>query len=138
MITGGESIQEVAQGCFELRKFFANNPEVLKYVPNRESPNKVLEFGENENAKTLGLTCCPKSDCLMYSQRQSEQNVTKRNILSGINQVFDPLGLVSPCVILIKILLQSLWLEKITWDEMLPTYIHAQWLDFRSQLPTLN
>ncbi|KAK9717491.1 Pao retrotransposon peptidase [Popillia japonica] len=43
-----------------------------------------------------------------------------------------------PYIINAKILLQQLWLEKVTWDEGLPLHIHSYWTKFRSKLSSLN
>jgi len=64
--------------------------------------------------------------------------VTKRNILSVTSMIFDPLGLLSPCTIIAKILIQKLWLEKLSWDESLPASLHFQWTQYYNQLKLLN
>nr|CAH7768785.1 unnamed protein product [Callosobruchus chinensis] len=152
LLTGADSIVEATnickgvrdilnQGCFELRKFYSNDDEVLKSVVNDACDDKtVIHFGENENAKTLGIIWCPKSDVLQYKINQDQHNhkVTKRSILSGIAQIFDPIGLLSPCIIQMKILMQRLWLEKLTWDELVPAHISAHWNKFFTDLTVLN
>ncbi|KAJ8976507.1 hypothetical protein NQ317_012711 [Molorchus minor] len=76
-LTGSDQLENAAliirgvadilkQGRFVLRKFYSNNPEVLKYVSDENTPANLVEFGENENAKTLGLSWCPTSDKLLY------------------------------------------------------------------------
>ncbi|KAJ8973004.1 hypothetical protein NQ317_004115 [Molorchus minor] len=141
-LTGSDQLENAAliirgvadilkQGHLVLRKFYSNNPEVLKYVSDENTPANLVEFGENENAKTLGLSWCPTSDKLLY----------KINIAPAKQkyfQIFDPLGLLSPCVITVKILLQQLWLEKLSWDEGLPSSIHTFWRDFECELTELN
>lgn len=150
MLTGAESIENAVyicngisdilrKGCFNLRKFYSNNPAILSQIPGNENASKVVKFGENENAKTLGLSWCPASDHLMYCiNAQSEKRISKRTILSSISQVFDPLGLLSPCIIMAKMLLQKVWLEKISWDEGLPLHLHTSWCRFQSELKLLN
>nr|CAH7762833.1 unnamed protein product [Callosobruchus chinensis] len=152
LLTGADSIVEATnickgvrdilnQGCFELRKFYSNDDEVLKSVVNDACDDKtVIHFGENENAKTLGIIWCPKSDVLQYKINQDQHNhkVTKRSMLSGIAQIFDPIGLLSPCIIQMKILMQRLWLEKLTWDELVPAHISAHWNKFLTDLTVLN
>lgn len=66
------------------------------------------------------------------------KNITKRVILSNSSKIFDPLGLISPCVIKIKMLLQSLWLEKLSWDDQVPINIATEWINFRSELSCLE
>lgn len=62
--------------------------------------------------KILGLLWCPERDVFKYKIEITALNdlpVTKRNILSQIASLFDPLGLVGPIVIRAKILMQKLW-----------------------------
>lgn len=100
----------------------------------------VINFNENQSAKTLGLIWCPSSDNLMYSinPNSREQIITKRMMLSDIAHLFDPLGLLSPCLIIAKVMLQRLWLEKLSWDDPLPSSLQSAWSEFRSQLSALN
>ena len=46
---------------------------------------------------------------------------TKRKILSLVSSVFDPLGWVSPLTVRGKIFLQTLWKEKMCWNQTLNT-----------------
>ncbi|KAF2895127.1 hypothetical protein ILUMI_11047 [Ignelater luminosus] len=66
-LTGADSIKEAAYicenvskvlktVCFELQKWYSNKPGVLKNVGSANQGYHILEFGEHENAKTLGLT----------------------------------------------------------------------------------
>lgn len=64
--------------------------------------------------------------------------MTKRTILSTIAKIFDPLGILAISTILAKITLQKLWLEKISWDEQVPTAIRNNWLEFIKGLVELN
>jgi len=45
--------------------------------------------------------------------------VTKRDILSYMSKVFDPIGFISPVMVQLKLILQSAWLVKQGWDEEL-------------------
>lgn len=127
-------------GCFPLRKWMSNEQAILSDVSRENEEFGVVEFGENENAKTLGLMWSCASDYLTYKIKNFniDDKVTKRKVLSNIAQVFDPLGMLSPCVIVVKMLIQKLWLEKLTWDEALPSELHNVWLRFRSELSCIN
>lgn len=59
-------------------------------------------------------------------------------MLSEASQTFDPLGLVSPCIMLTKILIQRLWILKLGWNDLLPSDIQQEWLCFRNDLLFLN
>ena len=51
----------------------------------------------------------------------TKAKVTKRTILSIIAKLFDPLGLVSPIIVGLKIPFQKLCTLKVGWDEEIPT-----------------
>ena len=57
-------------------------------------------------------------------------------ILSQINGIYDPLGLVSPFVVKAKMYLRKLWaLEpKLDWDDPIPQSLFKQWIDFFQQM----
>ena len=44
---------------------------------------------------------------------------TKRKILSLVSSIYDPLGWVSPLTVCGKMFMQSLWKEKMGWDQKL-------------------
>lgn len=151
LLTGAETVDEarritklvfdtLKEGCFILRKFFSNNDSILDCIPNNDPLSKIVEFGENDRKKTLGLIWCPATDKLMFNVNNigESKNITKRVILSNSSKIFDPLGLISPCVIKIKMLLQSLWLEKLSWDDQVPINIATEWINFRSELSCLE
>lgn len=129
-------------GCFPLRKWRSNDPRVLEklQLADRSAENERLEFGENESTKTLGLLWSSVEDKLMYNIKVDgkPQHVTKRQMLSCVSKIFDPLSLLSPCVILAKIMVQQLWQEKLSWDEPVPLSIYQSWTKFITDLPCLN
>ena len=46
--------------------------------------------------------------------------MTKRSLVSDVTKTFDELGWYSPTIVRAKVLLQTLWLEGIGWDECVP------------------
>ena len=50
-------------------------------------------------------------------------NVTKRDAVSGIAKVYDPLGLVTPVLFYGKVFVQKLWIEGLKWDDYLPSLL---------------
>lgn len=82
-------------------------------MPTNDSKLRIINKGENENSKTLGLNCLPTRAELTYTigKENSVKKITKRHILSYVGQIFDPLGFLSPCLIGAKILMHDLWLE---------------------------
>lgn len=75
---------------------------------------------------------------MQYLKSARKKRSTKRSILSKIAQIFDPLGLIGAVIIKPKILMQTLWQLKVSWDEALPLKIHTEWLDYEDSLLQLN
>lgn len=48
--------------------------------------------------------------------------------------MFDPLGLISPVIIQVKMPIQELWVLKIDWDDPLPQNLATRWINFIDQL----
>lgn len=151
MITGFDDIDEASQTCeqireilsqgkFELRKWVSNESVILNKLNIANISVDKLTFGENENTKTLGIEWCPCSDSILYNVNMSgsQKTVSKRSILSSVAQIFVPLGLLSLCIIQAKILLQKLWLEKLSWDDSIPLNLKTQWDLFLNDLNELN
>lgn len=147
LLTGGDDLMEVkrirdevttalAAACMPLRKWKSNEPQLV----SEPSPLSLdLNIGAPEPCKTLGLGWVTSTDelCFPVGIAISNDN-TKRHILSVISQIFDPLGLLAPCVILMKMLLQKLWLHKIGWDEKLTSDVSKEWAEIFDNLSTLN
>ncbi|XP_013175644.1 PREDICTED: uncharacterized protein LOC106123780 [Papilio xuthus] len=151
-LSGGDTILQVvhlstevrsilSSAQFHLRKWKSNSPEILSQVLGVSSCENSLNFAENKDTphKTLGLFWLCNSDHLSFSVNiDLNKQVTKRIMLSVISQIFDPLGLVGPCVVEGKILLQGLWLTKSAWDEEVPNKIKLLWTSFSTSLSHLN
>ena len=54
--------------------------------------------------------------------------ITKRSILPATSKLHDPLGILSPVIILWKIIFQSVCKSKMGWDDPVEMFIHEQWL----------
>lgn len=151
LLTGGDSIEEVIQICekisellasgnFQLRKWASNSPEVLQGIRNPDISHNVLEFDKGGNTKMLGLSWSCTSDEFFFKfiVPSHTNDITKRKVLSIIAQLYDPLGLLCPCTITAKILMQGLWAADLSWDDFLPENLRKQWLSFVEKLPELN
>ncbi|KPJ02096.1 hypothetical protein RR46_01492 [Papilio xuthus] len=155
-LSGGNSIESVIELCknvdktlrsaqFKLRKWQSNNLEILKStcpdnIQERCPIEKTLNLDDSLPSKTLGLHWDCKHDHLLFTINLdiTTKKITKRKILSLISQIFDPLGLLGPCTIQGKILMQKLWVNKYNWDEEVSPDLQKAFLDFTSSLIALN
>lgn len=119
---------------FELRKWLCNKPNLYReFKINHDLECSILQFGANEMNATLGIGWNAVTDNIHYISSQSTNNesITKRTILSKISQIFDPLGLLGPIVILGKLLIQQLWQERLDWDDEIPQNLANIWLNLQ-------
>ena len=63
---------------------------------------------------------------------------TKRNVLSGIARLFDPLQLLAPFTIRAKILMQDLWAAGCDWDKAIRGNLSIKWKRWLSEIPELS
>lgn len=133
-----EMIHVLKEAGFNLRKWAANVPELLQNIPEENRDIKFpISLNENDTVKTLGICWHPGHDTFSYKISFKDTTIekpTKRQILSDISSLFDPLGWISPCIVLAKILLQQLWLVGVNWDDPLPNQITKQWLKLKKEM----
>jgi hypothetical protein len=102
-----ELISLLGKGGFTLYKWHSNNQEVLNRIPDEKRKGCNFQFPDGSSTlKTLGLFWNPTSDVFQVTVPDEIMNIelTKRNILSVISKIYDPLGLVSVVVIKAKLL----------------------------------
>ncbi|GFX43312.1 DUF1758 domain-containing protein [Trichonephila clavipes] len=127
-------------GGFILRKWSSSHPKVLQDLDTSLLASKPLHSLGDEESKqrVLGLIWNLKTDSIQVKVVHEEIVKTKRQLLSVIAQIFDPLGLFSPSVITLKIMLQELWKSKALWDDPIPSSILENWNKFTKESKYLN
>lgn len=77
-----------------------------------EAAEYRLSLTDQDTVNTLDLSWQPSKDTLNFSLGtwNPPAHMTKRSILSDINRILDPIGLITPILIKGKIFLQQLWL----------------------------
>ncbi|CAG7725597.1 unnamed protein product, partial [Allacma fusca] len=122
---------------FILRKWSSSEPAILAAVPEDFRETQIpLNFDHDETVKTLGMHWNAAADDFRFTFHPGPDKgkVTKRNVLSEIARLFDPLGLMAPITIRGKFIMQSLWKLKVDWDEALPAEMTQYWNAFRNDL----
>lgn len=118
-----------AKGIFKgasmnLQEWTSNCDEFLNHLPEKERlKGNVI--------KVFGLVWNQAEDYIQipsFKVNLDEFNITKRQVLSGISKLYDPLGLISPVTLLGKLFLQKLWSSnKLNWDEHLSPPLWDEW-----------
>ncbi|XP_022827101.1 uncharacterized protein LOC111356845 [Spodoptera litura] len=133
-----EMIQLLKSGRFNLRKWRSNLPELLDDHINPQ--DEEFHFKQPESTKALGLRWNPKEDYFTFHPIEiSSDNIpTKRQFLSEISRIFDPLGWVSPVTIKFKILFQETWKTELSWEQPIPQETALEWNKLKADLPYIS
>ena len=99
-----QAAQILDQGKFELRQW---------------ESNVDLSSDNGNESHVLGVIWDKKEDtlrCEVPKKYLEEFTVTKRNVLSLVSQVFDPIGVTCPATLQAKLMLQKSWSLELNWD----------------------
>lgn len=148
-LTGANSVKEGTQlvdelkqmlesAGFHLHKWCSNNNLIINSIVDNKKASD-MNLNETYN-KVLGISWDFNSDNfhIFIPQLPSYKALTKRQVLSCIAQMFDPLGFIGPIVVTAKILMQKIWSSKIEWDEQLPSELQRMWDNFSKNLSKLS
>lgn len=150
VLTGAKSKEEaiqlqtqlmdlLKQGGFPLRKWRSNDEEILNHLDVADKAQHLLKLDKDILVKTLGLLWNAQTDTIEYTiQTKFDKRTTKRNILSRISTIFDPLGLLGPVIITAKVIMQQLWELHTDWDDQVPQQLHTEWTTYSQSLAILN
>ena len=97
----------------------------------------------NQSSKILGVIWDHVTDTFRFDLTHLESyvnsmQVCKRSVLRLTAKIFDPLGFVSPFIIQLKILFQSLCEERMEWDTELSGELLLKWKNIMSELSLLD
>ena len=128
-----------SEAQFNVRKFRSNSKELRTYFETLENVNivnntvykEVVDSKINNEQKILGILWDEIEDNLVFRLDdifKDATNVitTKRNILSVISTVYDPVGYLQPFNIQSKILFQKICNLNIDWDNLIGELI-VEW-----------
>ena len=136
--------QVLATGGFQVKKRTSNVA-----LDSKESSEEVVLGGETHAEKVLGTVWLPKEDKFSFKikielARVNDQStvipvkLTKRQILSKLTGIFDPIGAGAAVLIKPKIAMQQLWQIGLGWDEEVPPNERIKWLALFEEMTALN
>jgi ribonuclease HI len=95
---------------------------------SKEAQGKDFSHDPLPVERALGMKWNVEEDMLGYQVRSVSPPFTRRSILSVVSSIYDPLGLISPFVLVGKLLLQELCQKPdIGWDDPVPSSIEDKW-----------
>ena len=101
-----------------LRSWVTNNKQLCDQIENDDKDYTVPSI-----TSVLGLSWAVETDSLSLKlvKLPVPEDITKHMLLT----VFDPLGLFSPVIIKVKILIQDAWRTDSSWNDSLSEEFHA-------------
>ncbi|XP_048482282.1 uncharacterized protein LOC119693509 [Plutella xylostella] len=132
------TITEILQRAgFILKKWSSNSEELLNQLrPQQINSETNIDIKTEGTIKALGLTWNRIKDVLTYQLHllPPPETITKRKILAEAHRLFDPLGFLAPAIIPVKIVMQKLWRDGVSWDEEVEPERKREWLMIRESL----
>ncbi|XP_050665160.1 uncharacterized protein LOC126965567 [Leptidea sinapis] len=128
-------------GGFQLQKWSSNSRALLQYIDqDNQSSAPSIPIKADKMVKVLGICWNRDSDEFQYTVDLPEVDKlpTKRQVLSDIARLYDPMGWIAPVVVTAKVFIQKLWKSGLAWDDELPVDLLNEWLKYRSQLTELK
>nr|XP_042912231.1 uncharacterized protein LOC122272512 [Parasteatoda tepidariorum] len=133
-----EAIKIFEDAGMQLRKWNSNSkPLIDLWETNNIQIDHTIENSDliPSEHKVLGIGCNSDTDIFYFDTKHlikflSEGRHTKRFLLKAADRIFDPIGYLSPFVVIIKCLIQAVWCAGIDWDEELPQEIARDFQDW--------
>lgn len=129
------------RGGLNLRKWASNHAPLLASIPaDHREIQLPFNIDAHNTIKALGIAWNAADDVFQFelSLPPITLPASKRNVLSDISRLFDPLGWIAPSIIRAKMLMQKLWLKGVHWDDDLDDEITQHWQQLRSDLLNVN
>ena len=130
----------LSKGGFHLAKFVANDLGLLADVDDADITQNVRDITPDYLSKALGVGWNVQDDVFLYSFRVTDNPsvITKRNILSKIASMYDPLGLLAPIIVTGRMIFQKVTRLKLSWDDPVPATIANEWLGWLRSLRDIS
>ncbi|XP_070402814.1 uncharacterized protein [Nothobranchius furzeri] len=132
----------LAESNLRLHKFVSNGPAVTGAFPPEDCVPLIKDLdlsGETPPMqRSLGLLWEIELDTFTFSASAIIKPFTRRGVLSTVNSVFDPMGMLAPVTIEGRALLRELTSELNDWDIPLPEDKLKKWETWRDSLQVLK
>ena len=118
---------------FRIKEWVSSEESAIDDVSlSQEAVKSLMKVDGAENAESvLGVRWKPDLDKLYFKVNSppTSNHTTKRKVLSTINKIYDPIGLLAPFTVKMKILMRKIWANepKIDWDEPLTQSLLEEW-----------
>ena len=134
-------IETLNKNCLPLRKWSSNEPQLVTRLSNDlQEGDKAYEINDKTHQiKTLGLTWHPLEDHFVYaSSSEYISIITKRTLLSDASKHLDPIGLITPVLVVAKVIIQSCWKLDHEWNDAVPDDVSRAYTSWKNDMSALS
>lgn len=138
-------------GGFVLGQLATSTREILQSVPasDRANPDLNVDLDDLPIHRTLGLEWSGEDDSFFFTYC-APKATTKRQLLSAVSAIYDPLGFLAAVTITARVLLQDVWRvgrdiepsgnhpKRLGWDHKLPPTLQERWDYFPRNIGALK
>ena len=118
-------------GGFNLTKFVINDANLLEHIDVNDQATEVKDMVPDSESRALGVQWQVNEDIFHYVIKLTETDVTttgtRRIILSKVSSMYDPLGQISPTVLLGKMIFQKCTKLGLDLDDPVPSNLERKW-----------
>lgn len=134
--------KSLAQSNIKLHKIASNSTIVMKAFPPEDQAKGIKDLDLTKETlpsqRSLGLCWEMESDTFTFQITKAERPFTRRGVLSVVNSLYDPLGLVTPVTIKGRALLREISHDTSDWDIPLPEAKQEEWELWKKSLQDLE
>jgi hypothetical protein len=144
LITGGENVESVAakrsqavevfeDATFKLHKWHSSDLTLENHNQSSPANEDEITYAKEQlgsgkcDTKLLGLPWNKIEDTVSIVTSPRKNIATKREALSELAKIYDPLGLVSPTTLIAKIHYREMCEAKLPWDGELCEAMKRRW-----------
>ncbi|GBM80028.1 hypothetical protein AVEN_202539-1 [Araneus ventricosus] len=147
-------LDDILTGCSSLKELEMLKNELIQLLksvgmslhkwcfshPTSDFPDLHFDpLSEEVTVKTLGVLWNSSSDTFCFKASLPTNLIfMKKNVLSQIARLFDPLDRLEPVINKAIFFIQRLLLLNVEWHEKLPINVSKDWTEFLQFLPTIE
>ncbi|XP_062702323.1 uncharacterized protein LOC115254316 [Aedes albopictus] len=134
---------------FHMRNWVSNSAEFLRHF-NGQPDNRIIHFNcdkSNYTERVLGMSWNTQADVFVFAvvmhddlkpYLMEEKLPTKRILLRIVMSCFDPLGLWTLFTVFGKMIIQDLWRNGCSWDDVVDDNSAKKWFKWIELLPRVQ
>uniref|UniRef100_A0A7I5E795 Peptidase A2 domain-containing protein n=1 Tax=Haemonchus contortus TaxID=6289 RepID=A0A7I5E795_HAECO len=104
-----------------LREYISNSSEVNAAIPEQDRL-------QGTKIKFLGVEFNTETDEFQVSTTMAQKDyLTKRDIVSQLNSIYDPIGVVGPLLVKLKSLMRQIYDTTLKWNDRVPAELCHKW-----------